>query len=259
MKSTRSIALIAFGCAAIIAVAVALRPAGSSDQALAAAQAAPTAPDSGVTSKFLSFGGTSTVKLSPDTAQVTVSVQGDGDSSGAALNIATAKLNKILTGLNSLNSVSFKQEDLVTGQVNTYKDWNENRPNHWFADQSLTVTLHDVAKAGSVIAAISAAGGDNVNGPSFSLADQRAAYRQALREAIIDARTKADVAAEAMGAKVTGVISITENGGSQSPTIPYAEARGSVAKDSVQAPTIQPGSIEVLAAVTVVFGYEPKA
>ena len=256
MSSPRTFAAVALGCAALIAAGLALQPGGGTDTALAAAGAAPT--DKALSmDRYLSFGGISSVKLDPDTAMISVGVQGDGDSSGAALNVATAKMTKLLTSLKALDGVTLGKGDLVTQDVSTYKDWNENKPGHWLADQSLTITLHDPSHAGRVIAAATAAGGDNVNGPSFSLADQRAAYRQALRAAISEARAKADAAAEAMGAKVTGVISIAEQGSGQAaPPVMYEQAAAKSSGDTVATPPIEQGSIEVSAAVTVVFAYE---
>ena len=255
MRSQRSYAAVALGCAALIAAALALRPGGGPETALAAASPAPT--DKAISmDRYLSFSGTSSVKLDPDTAMISVSVHGDGDSSGAALNVATAKMAKVLAVLKSLDSVSFKQGDLVTEGVSTYKDWNEDKPDHWLADQSLSITLRDPGKAGAVIAAVTAAGGDNVNGPSFSLEDQRAAYRQALRGAISEARAKADAAAEAMGARVSGVISISEQGGSvPSAPVAYDVAATKSSGETVAPPPIEQGSITVPATVTVVFGY----
>lgn len=258
MRSHRSYAGVALACAALIAAALVLRPGGGPESALAAASPAPT--DKAISmDRYLSFSGTSSVSLNPDTAVISVSVQGDGDSSGAALNVATAKMTKLLDAVKALDGVSFQKGDLVTAGVSTYKDWNENKPNHWFADQSLTITLRQPDKAGPVIAALAAAGGDNVNGPSFSLEDQRAAYRQALRGAISEARAKADAAAEAMGARVSGVISISEQGGSvPSGPIAYDTAAAKSTGGTVAPPPIEQGTITVPATVTVVFGYELK-
>jgi uncharacterized protein len=258
MRSQRSYAAVALGCAALIAAGLALRPGGGPATALAAASPAPS--DKAISmDRYLSFSGTSSVTLDPDTASISASVHGDGDSAGAALNVASAKMTTLLAALKSLDGVTFKKGDLVTDGVSTYKDWNEDKPNHWLADQSLTITLRQTDKAGPVIAAVAAAGGDNVSGPSFSLEDQRAAYRQALRGAISEARAKADAAAEAMGAQVSGVISISEQGGSvPAGPVAYDVAAAKSTGGTVAPPPIEQGSITVPATVTVVFGYELK-
>ena len=120
-----------------------------------------------------------------------VSVHGAGDTSDEALAAATTKMNAVLAALKALSSVKIAEDDLETQGVNTARDWeNEGR---YVSDQSLGVTSTS-RRAGAVIAAATAAGADSVDGPSFSLDEQTAAYRDALRGALADARSKADAA-----------------------------------------------------------------
>ena len=121
------------------------------------------------------------------------------------------------------------------------------------SDQSLGVTLHEPARAGTVIAAATAAGADSVDGPSFSLDEQTAAYRDALRGALADARSKADAAAAAMGVKILGTSTIVENSGGG--PIMYAAADAAAKRES--APPVQIGPVTVSAQVTVTYIYEP--
>ena len=67
------------------------------------------------------------------------------------------------------------------------------------------------------MAAATEAGADSVDGPSFSLDEQSAAYRDALRGALADARSKADAAAAAMGVHILGTTTISENSGGGGP------------------------------------------
>ena len=85
------------------------------------------------------------------------------------------------------------------------------------------MTLHDVSQSGAVLAAGNHAGADQVSGPDFSVKDQKEAYRTALREALADARQKADVIAQAMGGHVAGVLTVSEDNGS-APEPMYAKA-----------------------------------
>jgi len=105
-----------------------------------------------------------------------------------------------------------------------------------------------------VLAAGNHAGADQVAGPDFSVKDQKAAYRTALREALADARQKADVIAQAMGGSVAGVLSVSEDNQSL-PTPMYAMGKSAGAADSSATPPIQQGTLEISAGVTVVFAY----
>jgi uncharacterized protein YggE len=92
-----------------------------------------------------------------------------------------------------------------------------------------------------------------VNGPSFSLDQQSAAYRDALRSALADARSKADAAASAMGVKILGTTTISESSGGGGPVMYAADAAGKAASS---APPVQIGPVTVSAQVSVTFVYD---
>jgi uncharacterized protein YggE len=253
---TRSLALVTLVVALVIALAVSLRGgSGGPDSAFAAAT---PAPGDAITpaQRTLEFTGSGDVQMQPDTAVVNVSVHGSGDTSDAAQGVASDKMNAVLGALRSLDSVKLSDSDLVTEGVNTSPDWEHK--GSFISDQSLAVTLHDPTQSSAVIAAATAAGADSVNGPSFSLEDQSAAYRDALRSAIADARSKADAAAEAMGVKILGTTTVSENGQSGGP-IMYAAADVASAKSAATPPPVQIGPVDVSAQVTVTFVYAPPA
>ena len=125
-----------------------------------------------------------------------------GAASDDAQGVASDKMKAVLAALRSLDTVHIADADLETQGVNTSPDWEHD--GRFVSDQTLSVTLHDPAQAGEVMAAATKAGADSVDGPSFSLAEQSAAYRDALRSALADARSKADAAATAMGVHILG-------------------------------------------------------
>ena len=248
---TRSLVLVALLAALALALAFSLRGGSDSGTAFAAATAAP-ADALANAQRTLTFSGMGDVELQPDTAHVNVSVHGAGDSSDEALAAASTKMKAVLAALKSLDSVQIKDADLETQGVNASRDWEHE--GRYVSDQSLGVTLHEPARAGAVIAAATAAGADSVDGPSFSLDEQTAAYRDALRGALADARSKADAAAGAMGVKILGTSTIVENSGGGGP-IMYAAADAAAKRES--APPVQIGPVTVSAQVTVTYIYEP--
>ena len=249
---TRTLALVALAAALALALAFSLRGGSDSGTAFAAATAAP-ADALANAQRTLTFMGSGDVELQPDTAHVNVSVHGAGDSSDAALAIATTKMEAVLKALKSIDAVPITDADLETQGVSTSRDWEHD--GRYLSDQSLGITLHDPARAGTVIAAATAAGADSVDGPSFSLDEQTAAYRDALRAALRDARSKADAAAGAMGVKILGTSTIVENSGGGGPIMYAADA---AAKSSGSAPPpVKIGPVTVSAQVTVTYIYEP--
>jgi uncharacterized protein len=247
----RSLSLLALAVALVLALA--LRGGSGPQAAFAAAAAAPgdaIAPDQ----RTLTFSGSGDVDLQPDTALVSVSVHGSGDTSDAAQGVASDKMTAVLAALRALDAVKLTDDDLVTDGVSTGRDWEHE--GRFTSDQSLSVTIHDPARSGAVIAAATAAGADSVNGPSFSLEQQSAAYRDALRSALADARSKADAAASAMGVKILGTTTISESSGGGGPVMYAADAAG---KSASSAPPVQIGPVTVSAQVTVTFVYDAPA
>jgi hypothetical protein len=243
----RPIVLTACALALGLAAFTALRP-SDSNGALPAAQAATGGTADQHT---LTFSGTGSIELHPDTASIALTAVSDDSSSQAALAATSQKMRAVIAALKGLTTVSIADDDLQTGDISSYQDWDS--PRTWHASQTLTVTLHDVSQAGAVISAGNQAGADQVSGPSFSVKDQKEAYRTALRAALADARQKADVIAQAMGGSVAGVLSVSEdNQGSPQPM--YAMGKAAGAADS-STPPIQQGTLDVSAGVTVVFAY----
>jgi uncharacterized protein YggE len=246
-----SLALVALALALALALGLSLRGGSDSGTAFAAATAAPAAALADA-QRTLTFTGAGDVDLQPDTAHVNISVHGAGDSSDEALATATAKMNAVLAALKALDSVKIGEQDLETQGVNTSRDWEHE--GRYVSDQSLGVTIHEPARAGAVIAAATAAGADSVDGPSFSLDEQTAAYRDALRLALADARSKADAAADAMGVKILGTSTIVENAGGGGP-IMYADTAAKASGSSP--PPVKIGPVNIPAQVTVTFIYDP--
>jgi uncharacterized protein YggE len=249
----RSFSLLTLVVALVLALALSLRGGSGPEAAFAAAAAA---PGDAITpgQRTLTFSGSGDVELQPDTALVSVSVHGSGASSDAAQAVASDKMTAVLAALRGLDAVKLSDDDLITQGVSTGRDWEHD--DRFVSDQSLSVTVHDPARSGVVIAAATAAGADSVNGPSFSLEEQSAAYRDALRSALADARSKADAAAAAMGVKILGTTTISENSGGGGPVMYAADAAG---KSSSSAPPVQIGPVTVSAQVTVTFVYDAPA
>jgi uncharacterized protein YggE len=117
------------------------------------------------------------------------------------------------------------------------------------ADNSVSATV-DIAKAGALVDAAVAAGANTVSGPTLSVSDRDARYRDALKKAVDDARAKAQALAEAGGFGVGPVSVVTEQQAVGAPE-PWG-VRAAVAKADAPTP-VEAGTQEVTADVTVTF------
>ena len=109
-----------------------------------------------------------------------------------------------------------------------------------------TVRIRNLGRLASVIDAAVRAGATEVDGPSFSRSNEGELYRGALASALTDARLKAQAIATAAGATVGSVIEVRE-GSDTGGAAPIAAA------GAPSGPSIEPGTLEIDATVTVTF------
>ncbi len=115
----------------------------------------------------------------------------------------------------------------------------------------LTVKIRDLDKAGEILDAATAAGGNDVvvNGLAFSIEDNTALLEMARTAAWNDAEAKAEQLARLAGVNLRSAVSITETISYNSPPVYYERA---LAGDSASTP-IQGGQQEVSVVIQVVF------
>ena len=76
----------------------------------------------------------------------------------------------------------------------------------------VAVTVRDLERLGDVIDGTLKQGATSMDSLEFRLADPAPAEQEARRRAMADARSHADVLAEAAGLSINGVTSVAENG-----------------------------------------------
>jgi uncharacterized protein len=226
MNPIRIAALVAVG-AAVIAFAGVGRP----DLAGGA-----SGPSGGI-----NVTGTGTVQSVPDEAQFSLGVESTGPTAREALAANSERMRRVLA---SLFAAGVAKGDVQTQDVSVSRSYPDNG---YSADNSVSVTIHELQKAGSILDAATNAGANDVYGPTLTRSDQDALQAKALRAAVDDARAKARILAEAAGVRLGSVTAIAESGGEAMPV--YA---ADLAKRAPSAP-IEPGRQQTQATVQVTF------
>jgi uncharacterized protein len=213
--------------------------------ALAAVVHAGDAPAAaGEATNGITVQGTGSVSAAPTVAQLWFGVESQGATAKAALAANGAEMRKVLAALRAAGVT-----DLKTQSVNLNPRYTENSGVQGFtASNSVSATVTQLAKAGAVIDAAVAAGANQVSGPMLAHAQPAALYRQALRNAVEEARASAQALAAASGLTLGRITSVTESGAAPTPL--FAAAR---AADEAGSTPIEPGQQEVTATVTVTF------
>ena len=180
----------------------------------------------------------------PDEATVSAGVRTDGATAAAALAANATKMNALIAALKAANG-----DELQTQQVSLYPTTDQQGKVTGYTAQNTVSAKAKIAAAGALIDAAVGAGANNVDGPSLTLSDQDALYRDALKKAVQDARAKAVALADAGGFGVGPVSTVVEQGAAAQPVFARAAALG--AKDA--STPIEPGTTDVTADVTVSF------
>jgi uncharacterized protein YggE len=189
--------------------------------------------------------GTGTVTAVPDQASFSFTVQTKAATAVAAL---TRNGNDTKAVIAAVEAAGVAEADIQTDQVSLDPVQSNDGTSivGYTASDTINVTKLTIAKSGAVVDAAVGAGATDVSGPSLSLSSQDALYDQALKDAVVQAKTKAQALADAAGRSLGGVVTIVEGGGSA--PIPFAVGAAS----SGNTP-IEPGTQEVQATVTVTY------
>ena len=209
------------------------------------------AQDAPKTSK-ITVQGTAQVSAEPDLVTVTANASVTAGSVSAAqgdMNAIVAKATKKLLELEVLD------EDIVTSGYSYYPKYNyeTNTIVGYEASHTLEITCRDVEMLDAVIGAVTDSGFSQIYGVSYDVSTRSELYQQALDLAIKRAEEKAARMAQTAGMMITGIESLSENGGYNEGYAVNATADMAVLKSAAGSAGIRAGAIEIRAGVTAVY------
>jgi uncharacterized protein YggE len=188
----------------------------------------------------------------PDMAIINLGVTTEGQTAAAAL----AENARRMTALNAaLRRAGIAERDIQTSNVSVYPqqqyvEGQQPRITGYQANNTVTAKVRAIDNTGRVIDAAVGAGGNTVNGVSFTYQDPDAQLDVARRDAIAEARRRAGLYASALDMRVVRIVAVQEGGGF-SPPMPMMMARMEGAQDA--STPIAPGQIETRVNVSVTF------
>jgi uncharacterized protein len=233
----RRILLLSVSAAVVLFAVAAVAGVGRPSSASGAATAS-TAPPSLVTTN-----GHGDVTAVPDEAVVSAGVNTHATTAAAALSQNAQLMQQVIAALKNAGG-----SDLQTQEVSLNPQTDDGGTVTGYVAQDTVSAKAKIAAAGALIDAAVGAGANTVDGPSLDVSDSDALYRDALKQAVADARAKAEALAQAGGFTVGPVFSVSESGAAPEPFYRAAAAQ------AVAAPTpVEPGTQDVTADVTVSF------
>ena len=210
-----------------------------------------------LTGPQVSVQGEAKVDVVPDMLTVSLSVTQLADEVAAA----TESVNRrTAAALEAARAAGVADEDLraLSMNVQPQYDWREGEQlfRGHEASRAVHLVVRDIAAWPALLDALVKAGVDRVDSVEPSHSDQQRIARNALRAAVLDARARADVLADAAGAEVTTVFNITETG--RNYTVRERAQVARMAASPVEAEdAFEPGTITLTANVHATFRLRP--
>lgn len=201
--------------------------------------------------------GTGEVTTTPDLAIVSVAVEKENTDPKEAQAENAQEMTRVI---DAVKAAGIPSEDIKT---TGYSIWAETSDNDkpfvsgqviYHASNTVQITLTDVNRAGEIVDLAVSNGANTVNSVSFSLSPEKEQQfrREALTEAVQNARADADTVAAASGVNITGIQDISI-GSVYVPT--YQNARFSMLDaenaSGATATPVETGTIKVTASVTI--------
>ncbi|MEX1253165.1 MAG: SIMPL domain-containing protein [Dehalococcoidia bacterium] len=186
----------------------------------------------------------------PDVAVVTLGVEAEAATVEEARGQAAGSMEGIIQ---ALKDGGVNEDDIQTSRfsVQPRYDFEQDRQvlRGFVVTNIVTAKLREIDKTGELVDAALTAGGDlsRVDNLSFTIDDPSDIETEARRLAVNEARQRAETLADAAGAELGRVLSITESGGA----VPVPSGEGDARDEGVT--PIEPGELEVQVQVQIVY------
>jgi uncharacterized protein YggE len=209
----------------------------------------------------ITVSGTGQAALAPDIAHITFTVQQSAATVASAQAAATKQANAAIAYVAGQGVAS---ADVTTLSYNISPQYSQNsivvpvpcNPNGdcsgpaittssntitgYEVDETIQVTVHNLANAGTILAGLGSQGVQNISGPDFALTDPAAGTDAARAAAIANAKQQAEVLASQLGVSLGRITSFSDNSGGSPYPVAYAMSASAGATATV-APTIPAG------------------
>ena len=208
--------------------------------------------------RTLSINGSGKVFLAPDMATINLGVM----SEAGDVQSATAESNRVIEKIKEvLVEFGVEESDIQTTNFSVYPyseygyELDQEAETRYRVDNNVTVTVRELDKLGEILNEAILAGANSIYGVQYGISDQENAYNQALEAAVANAEERAEFLAEASGAELGELVTISTYFGGGGFPAPFAEAAIGMGGGGGQVP-VSPGSLVVQVDVNVVYALQ---
>ncbi len=204
--------------------------------------------------RWVMVAGHGSVDAVPDSAEITTGVVSEAQTAREALTANNAAMGKIVDGL---KAAGIDAKDIQTQQFQihpryrTYKDRPQQIEGYTVRNQ-VSVKVREIAKLGEIVDQVVTLGANQASNIQFIVSDAEKRKDEARKLAMENAKHRARLLAEAAGARLGPVMTISEEVMGPRPPRPMV-ARSAMSAESVP---IEAGSETLRVRVEVVYGLE---
>lgn len=191
--------------------------------------------------------GTGKVQGTPDTLNVTASIEATAPDVTAAMNQTSSRQQAVL---DALSGAGIDKKDIATKQVELQPDYRDSVITGYRASNTIDIKVRKLDTASQVLAKIVEAGGNStrISNVTYAIDDDSQLVKDARTRAFNDAKDRAQQYAQLSGLNLGKVVSISEATGGTTPT-PMPAPRMAMA----EAVPLSPGQKTVNFSVTVIW------
>ena len=199
----------------------------------------------------ITVNGEGTAYGDPDKAVISIGVSSFDKDADSAQSDNASKSHAIIEAIASLG---ISQADIQTSSYSfnpSYsRDENDNTiVEGYHVNNTVTVNVENIANTGRVIDSALAAGANRIYSLEFGIRNSEPLKKAALKNAIRDARSKAEIIADSLGVKIIGIKYVSETVNN----IHNRDYANGVMYMSMKETSIAPGTMELNANVLIEF------
>jgi uncharacterized protein YggE len=216
----------------------------------------------------ITVSGEGRVSSAPDLADINVGVITQAQTARDALNVNTTSMTKLYS---LLKEHGIAEKDIQTSNLNVSPQYTQppqaapGQRQRDFVPQiaayqvtnTVTITVREMGKVGSILDALVTAGANQMYGISFRIAEPAKLLDEARKKAVADARRKAELLAGEAGVVLGRPLRISESGGFVPSPMPMMRGRMMAMSAEVAPAPVAGGELDLTASVQI--EYELKA
>lgn len=211
----------------------------------------------------ITVSGEAKIKVKPDIAYVTVGVETNAKTAEEAKNLNAKSMNKII---DALKKMKIDSKDMKTSDFSIYPkyQWIEQKMytskkqqlTGYEVNNNLDIKVRDIKKVSEVIDTVTKSGANKINGVRFGLVDQTKIYNEALGQALLRAKSKAEALASVISVNLNKPSKINEqSSGGYIERYSNMNVKLAGSMDSGNSTPIESGELEISARVSVEYEY----